>query len=81
MHYKWSQDGLTWTDGPNNPVLQTSNTANGPDTVFLGDSVSGFRDGDVYRIMYTGYASNLFGTEGRFEGICSASVAAVCPAP
>jgi hypothetical protein len=29
--------------------------------------------------MYTGYAENLFGTSGRFEGICMASVAATCP--
>ncbi len=80
LHYKWSLDGTTWTDGDKNPVLEPGSTPNGPDTALVGDSVSGFRDGDEYRIYYTGFASNLFGSEGRFEGICMASVAAPsCP--
>jgi predicted GH43/DUF377 family glycosyl hydrolase len=79
IHYKWSTDGITWTDGTQNPVLLPGSTPNGSDTAFVGDSVSGYRDGSSYRIMYTGYANNLFGTEGRFEGICMASVMASCP--
>ena len=39
----------------------------------VGDSVSGYRDEDTYRIMYTGYNANLFGKLGRFEGICLAT--------
>jgi len=68
-----------WTDGTQNPVLGPSTTPNAPDSGLVGDSVSGYRDGNTYRIMYTGYADNLFGTEGRFEGICMASVMATCP--
>jgi predicted GH43/DUF377 family glycosyl hydrolase len=79
IHYKWSRDGIAWTDGAQNPVLQPSGVANAPDGSFVGDSVSGYRDGNTYRIMFTGYANNLFGSEGRFEGICMASVAATCP--
>jgi hypothetical protein len=79
IHYKWSLDGVTWSDGPQNPVLQVSGTAGGPDATFLGDSISGYRDAGSYRILYTGFSSNLFGTLGRFEGINMASVAATCP--
>ena len=77
--YMWSKDGLAWTDGTKNPVLLPAAIANGPDTQFVGDSVSGYRDGAEYRIFYTGFATNLFGTLGRFEGICMAHVAATCP--
>jgi hypothetical protein len=79
IHYKWSTDGIAWVDGVQQPVLSTSTVANGPDTEALGDSVSGYRDGSTYRILYGGYASNLFGTLGRFEGIDMASVGATCP--
>lgn len=77
LHYKWSTDGLTWNDGPE--VLMTNPDPNAADYGLVGDSVSGYRDGDVYRIMYTGFNSNLFGTEGRFEGICAAEATALCP--
>jgi predicted GH43/DUF377 family glycosyl hydrolase len=79
INFKWSLDGIAWTDGAQNPVLLAGSVSNGPDTRFVGDSVSGYRDGNSYRIMYTGYAENLFGSEGRFEGICMASVVATCP--
>jgi predicted GH43/DUF377 family glycosyl hydrolase len=79
INFKWSLDGVTWTDGAANPVLLPGSATDGPDTRFVGDSVSGYRDGSSYRIMYTGYAENLFGSEGRFEGICMASVMAICP--
>jgi len=79
INFKWSLDGISWTDGAANPVLLPGSATNGPDTSFVGDSVSGYRDGNSYRIMYSGYAENLFGTEGRFEGICMASVMATCP--
>jgi predicted GH43/DUF377 family glycosyl hydrolase len=79
INFKWSPDGIAWTDGAANPVLLPGSATNGPDTRFVGDSISGYRDGNSYRIMYSGYAENLFGTEGRFEGICLASVMATCP--
>jgi predicted GH43/DUF377 family glycosyl hydrolase len=81
LNYAWSRDGISWNDGDKNPVLEPSGDADQPDGVYLGDSVSGFRDGDSYRILYTGYADDLFGSEGRFEGICMASVRATCPEP
>jgi len=77
LRYAWSADGVTWTDGPD--VLGTSSDPGAADYGLVGDSVSGYRDGATYRIMYTGFNSNLFGTDGRFEGICLAEVAAVCP--
>ena len=79
LHYMWSLDGIAWTDGPANPVLATSTDPGAADYGLVGDSVSGYRDGGVYRILYTGFNSNLFGTEGRFEGICAAEIAATCP--
>lgn len=79
LHYKWSTDGISWTDGPNNPVLAQSSDSGAADYGLVGDSVSGYRDGAVYRILYTGFNINLFGSEGRFEGICQASIDAVCP--
>lgn len=79
INFKWSRDGVAWTDGTQNPVLLPSGVANAPDGSLVGDSVSGYRDGNTYRIMFTRFASNLFGTSGRFEGICMASVAATCP--
>ena len=59
-------------------MLVRNTTANSADSGLVGDSVSGYRDGNSYRILYTGYAENLFGTLGRFEGICMASVTAPC---
>ncbi len=70
----WSSDGISWTDGPTNPVLAQNPDPKAPDHQYVGDSVSGYRDGDTYRIMYTGYSSNLFGKLGRFEGICLATI-------
>jgi hypothetical protein len=79
LHYMSSLDGIAWTEGPNNPVLTTSSDPGAADYGLVGDSVSGYRDGDTYRLMYTGFNTNLFGTDGRFEGICAAEVAATCP--
>jgi hypothetical protein len=79
IDFKWSRDGIAWSDGAQNPVLVRNAAANSADSGLVGDSVSGYRDGNTYRILYTGYAENLFGTLGRFEGICMASVAATCP--
>ena len=79
IHYKWSLDGITWTNGIQSPVLDAANTVNGPDTALVGDSISGYRDGANYRIFYTGFAQNLFGNLGRFEGINMASIATTCP--
>jgi predicted GH43/DUF377 family glycosyl hydrolase len=77
IHYKWSTDGFAWNDGPT--VLDTNPDTTAPDYGLVGDSVSGYRDGSVYRIMYTGFNPNLFGADGRFEGICAAEAAVVCP--
>jgi predicted GH43/DUF377 family glycosyl hydrolase len=77
--YASSADGLTWTDGPNNPVLTQNPTTTAADRGLVGDSVSGYVDGAEYRVMYTGYNSNLGGSQGRFEGICLAAVTSPCP--
>lgn len=76
LRYMWSADGLTWKDGMNNPVLVQNPDPEAADHGLVGDSVSGYRDGDTYRIMYTGFNSNLFGDLGRFEGICLATIEA-----
>ena len=66
-------------DPATNEGTQVAELSGNPAAVAVfGDSVSGYRDGNSYRIMYSGYAENLFGTEGRFEGICMASVMATC---
>lgn len=79
LHYMSSADGLAWIDGPSNPVLGRNPDPNAADYGLVGDSVSGFRDGSTYRIFYTGFNSNLFGNQGRFEGICAASIESPCP--
>ena len=73
LNYKWSTDGITWTDGPSNPVLTPSRDSNTADASYAGDSVSGYLDGNTFRIMYTGYNSNFHGT-GRLEAICLATI-------
>ena len=78
LEYMWSTDGIAWTPGPDNPVLTQNPDGDAADYGLVGDSVSGYRDGDAYRIMYTGFNWNLFGTQGRFEGICLASIDASC---
>lgn len=77
--YASSSDGLTWTDGPSMPVLSRNPDTTAADFGLVGDSVSGYLDGDQYRIMYTGYNSNLGGNLGRFEGICLAAIVSPCP--
>lgn len=78
LAYMWSTDGIEWNDGPDNPVLTQNPDVGAADYGLVGDSVSGYRDGDTYRIMYTGFNWELFGSEGRFEGICIAFVDASC---
>ncbi len=78
LHYASSADGIVWTAGPANPVLTQNPDPLAADNGLVGDSVSGYRDGDSYRIMYTGFNWELFGSEGRFEGICLASVTDPC---
>lgn len=73
LHFSWSEDGLRWRDGGANPVLRRASDRTAPDGEFLGDSVSGFRTPDGYRILYTGYTSRLSG-QGRFEGIVAATL-------
>ena len=77
--YPSSNDGLAWTEGPSNPVLTTNPSTTAADRGLVGDSVSGYLDGERYRIMYTGYNANLGGNQGRFEGICLAQVTSPCP--
>ncbi len=77
--YASSSDGLVWTDGPSNPVLMKNPVTTAADNGLVGDSVSGYVDGDSYRVMYTGYNANLGGNQGRFEGICMAAVMSPCP--
>ncbi len=78
LQYMWSADGIAWTNGPSGAVLSQSTDPTKPDFGLVGDSVSGYLDGTTYRIMYTGFNSNLDAL-GRFEGICMASIAAPCP--
>jgi hypothetical protein len=73
--YMHSDDGITnWIDGPSNPVLTPSGNTATADAQAVGDSVSGYRDGNTYRIMYSGFNSSFNGA--RFEGICLATIAA-----
>jgi predicted GH43/DUF377 family glycosyl hydrolase len=80
INYKYSSDGIEWTDGPSNPVLRPSGDFNRADAQAAGDSVSGYLDGTTYRIMYTGFNSNFQGT-GRLEAVCQATINAVASTP
>jgi hypothetical protein len=54
INFAWSADGITWTDGPNNPVLTVSTDANAYDSAGFNGGLVVLRDGNVYRIFYTG---------------------------
>lgn len=71
LNYASSDDGLTWTDGPSNPVLLPNPNPAAYDSEGVGDSVSAYRDGNEYRIMYTGGRYNSF---GRNESISLATI-------
>lgn len=71
INYACSKDGIDWTDGPNNPVLQPDPKPEGFDSGGVGDSVSAFEDGQEFRIMYTGGRFNRF---GRNESIMLAAI-------
>jgi hypothetical protein len=71
LNYASSDDGLTWVDSPSNPVLTINANAPAPDSGGVGDSVSAYRDGNEYRVMYTGGRYNSF---GRNESICLATI-------
>lgn len=73
LKYKWSTDGITWTDGPSNLVITPSNDPAMADSLTVGDSVSGYLDGNSYRIMYSGFNHN-FQTTGRLEAVCLATI-------
>jgi hypothetical protein len=77
LAYASSTDGLNWTPGSNNPVLNWNSDLAAPDSQGVGDSVSAYKDGNEFRIMYTGGRYNSF---GRNESICLATitVAAEC---
>lgn len=73
LNYATSNDGLVWVDSLSNPVLTINLNAPAPDSGGVGDSVSAYRDGNEYRIMYTGGRFNSF---GRNESICLATIPA-----
>jgi len=54
LHYADSPDGRTWTLGAYNPVLAAPSDPSAPD-LHLGDSVSAYRDGNEFRILYGGF--------------------------
>ena len=74
LYYAESADGVTWTLGRHNPVLQANPDPSAPD-VSLGDSVSAYRDGDKFRILYGGF--NFAAPPGVFRTICMATIAVV----
>ncbi len=55
--YAESPDGMAWTFGGHNPVLGPNPEPDAPD-VQLGDSVSAYRDGDGFRVLYGGFNFN-----------------------
>lgn len=71
INYASSKDGITWTDGPHNPVLLPDRNPAAFDSGGLGDSVSAYQNGNEFRIMYTGGRFNYF---GRNESIMLATV-------
>jgi hypothetical protein len=73
LKYKWSTDGISWTDGPSNLVITPSNEPATADSLTVGDSVSGYLDGNSFRIMYSGFNPN-FQTTGRLEAVCLATI-------
>ncbi|MEP6703675.1 MAG: hypothetical protein ABJB34_02605 [Acidobacteriota bacterium] len=73
LNYATSYDGLVWVDSPSNPVLTANVNPPAPDSSGVGDSISAYRDGNEYRIMYTGVRFNSF---GRNESICLATIPA-----
>jgi hypothetical protein len=72
LEYASSTDGLNWTPGTNNPVLSLNPDPAAPDSQAVGDSVSAYKDGNEFRVMYTGGRYNSF---GRNESICLATIA------
>jgi len=73
LNYKWSTDGISWTDGPSNLVITPSNDPAIADNLTVGDSVSGYLDGNSFRIMYSGFNPNFQNT-GRLEAVCLATI-------
>jgi MYXO-CTERM domain-containing protein len=74
IRYASSTDGLAWTDGGANPVLAGSGTATAPD-VQVGDSISVYRSGAEYRVLYTGTNPVYANAQGRISAICMATIA------
>jgi predicted GH43/DUF377 family glycosyl hydrolase len=74
LNYASSADGISWTAGPSNPVLTRNPDAGAADHEGLGDSVSVYRDGASYRILYTGVNMSYPRPPGRIEAICVAFV-------
>jgi predicted GH43/DUF377 family glycosyl hydrolase len=74
LNYASSPDGVSWTPGPSNPVLTPNPDTAAADHQGVGDSVSVYRDGATYRIMYTGANLSYPLQPGRIEAICIAFV-------
>jgi predicted GH43/DUF377 family glycosyl hydrolase len=74
INYASSPDGISWTPGPSNPVLTPNPDSAAADHQGVGDSVSVYRDGATYRIMYTGASFSYPLQPGRIEAICIAFV-------
>jgi hypothetical protein len=54
INFAWSSDGVTWTDGPNNPVLTVNPDASAFDSAGFNGGLVVLRDDNVYRVFYTG---------------------------
>lgn len=71
LGYAWSRDGITWTKFAGNPILRRSGVPGSCDSDAVGDSVSVYRDGNEYRVMYGG-----FGLNPKRISICLATMSA-----
>lgn len=77
LYFAWSSNGISWVEGTNNPVLSAKSSVSGAyDSQGSGDSISVYRDDDLYRVLYTG----LIGFDARLgfwpERIMMATVSA-----
>ena len=76
LGYAWSTDGISWQEGQNRIVLSVNQNTVAPDSVGVGDSVSVYKDGNTYRIHYTGLRGYDPRTNSWPEAICMATIVA-----
>jgi len=74
LGYAWSKDGISWQEGDNSVVLGINPDTNAPDSVGVGDSVSVYKAGNTYRILYTGLRGYDPTTNTWPESICMATI-------